>query len=133
MNQLLELLIKHFSFLYDEYECRFADSQVYGPDAMLVLESGNLRLRFVRDRSQMFVDFQHKRRKLSNQWYSFGVVRQLVTSDVGGSEELDSEKAEYIRAHFLKIKAAFSSERLKVSERDLANFEQERGERLFGK
>ncbi len=133
MNQLLELLIAHFSFLYDEYECRFVDSQVYGPNAVLVLESEHLRLRFVRDRGQIFADFQHKRRKLSNRWYSFGVVRQLITGDVGGSEEIDSEKAGYIRENFLKIKDAFSPERLAGTERDLTNFEHERGERLFGK
>lgn len=132
MNQLLEFLVAHLSFLYNEYECRFADSLVHGPNAALVFESHHLRLRLVRDRSQLFADFQHKRRTSSDRWYSFGVVRQLVTSDIGGSEELDREKATYIREHFHDIKEAFSSERIADTEKLLRTFEHERGERLFG-
>ena len=54
MNKLLEFLIAHFSFVYDELGCRFADSQVHDPNAVLVFEVDELRLRLVRDRSQIF-------------------------------------------------------------------------------
>jgi hypothetical protein len=107
MNKLLEFLMTNFSYLYNELGCRFADSQVRGPDALLVFESNDLRIRFVGDRSQIFADFQSNRRGARNRWYSFGVVRQLLTGDVGGSEELDSNKAIYIRQHFSEIKNLF--------------------------
>ena len=108
MNKLLEFLMTNFSCLYNDLGCRFADSQVRGPDAVLVFESDDLRIRFVRDRSQIFADFQSNRRDARNRWYSFGVVRQLLTGDVGGSEELDSNKTIYIRQHFSEIKNLFS-------------------------
>ncbi len=132
MNKLLEFLITHFAYLYDELGCRFTDSQVHGPNAVLVLEVDELRLRFVRDRSQIFADFQSKRRGSGNRWYSFGVVRQLIAGEVGGSEELDADKASFVRVHFSEIKHAFAAENVKQSENALKQFENERGERLFG-
>jgi hypothetical protein len=133
MNKLLEFLMTHFSFLYNELGCRFVDSQVHGPNAVLVFESDELRIRFVRDRSQIFADFQNIRRGSKNRWYSFGVVRQLLTGDVGGSEELDSNKAAYIRQHFSDIKSLFSKHDTHETEKKLVEFEHARGERLFGK
>ncbi len=133
MNKLLEFLIENFSYLYNELECRFSDSQVHGSNAVLVFEIDELRLRFVRDRSQIFADFQNKRRGAQNRWYSFGVVRQLVTDDVGGSEELDGDKALYIHQHFSEIRDLFSKVNASKTEKKLDEFEHARGERLFGK
>jgi len=132
MNKLLEFLMAHFSYMYNDLGCRFADSLVRGPDAVLVFECDELRIRFVRDRSQIFADFQNSRRGAKNCWYSFGVVGQLVTGDVGGSEELDSNGAVYIRQHFSEIKNLFSRQNAHQTEKKLAEFEQARGERLFG-
>ncbi len=133
MNKLLEFIIAHFGYLYDELDCRFADSQVHGPNAVLVFEVEELRLRFVRDRSQIFVDFQNRRRGSRNPWFSFGVVRQLITGEIGGSEEMDAEKALYIHRQFSEIKSAFADVNAKETEITLKKLEHERGERLFGK
>lgn len=133
MTKLLEFIIAHFTYLYDDLGCRFTDSQVHGPNAVLVFEVDELRLRFVRDRSQIFLDFQNKRRSSRKRWYSFGVVRQLTTGEVGGSEELDAEKASYIHQHFTEIKSAFTNANATETEKTLKKLEHERGERLFGK
>jgi hypothetical protein len=133
MNKLLLFLMENFSFLYEECGCRFADSQVYEPNATLVFEVDDLRLRFVRDRSQIFVDFQNKRNAAQQRWYSFGVVRQLLTGEIGGSEALDGDKARFIRQHLGDIKQLFSGATVKDTEKKLTGFEHARGERLFGK
>ena len=133
MNKLLEFVIARFSYLYDGCGCKFADSQVHGPNAVLVFETDELRIRFVRDRNQIFVDFQNKRRGAQNRWYSFGVVRQLLSDDASGSEELDADKAQFIQHHFPEIKELFSDANARATEKRLAEFERARGERLFGK
>lgn len=133
MTKLLEFIIANFAYLYDDLGCRFADSQVHGPNAVLVFEVDELRLRLVRDRGQIFADFQNKHRDSRSRWFSFGVVRQLITGEVGGSEELDAEKASYIHQHFTEIKRAFADANVAETENTLKKLEHERGERLFGK
>ena len=133
MTKLLQFIITHFAYLYEELGCRFADSQVHGPNAVLVFEVDEVRLRLVRDRSQTFVDFQNKCRGSKNRWFSFGVVRQLLTGHVGGSEELDAEKAKYIYEHFDEIKNIFANANASETEKALKKLERERGKRLFGK
>jgi hypothetical protein len=132
MSKLLEFIIAHLAYLYDELGCRFADSQSHGANAVLVFEVDELRLRLIRDRGQIFADFQNKRQGSGNHWFSFGIIRQFVTGEVGGSEELDVDSARYIYEHFSDIKAAFSSKNVKKTEAALAEFELDRENRLFG-
>jgi len=98
--------------------------------ALVVLECNELRLRFVNDRGQFFADFQ-QRHSPEDQWYSFGIVRQLLTGEISG-EELDGDAASYIFQHFNEISEIFSAARARDTERALVDLERQRGDRLFG-
>ncbi len=132
MNELLTYLVSRLSFLYNEYDARFVDSRVRGPDAMLVLETGNLRLRLVRDRSQLFVDFQSAENPREDYWFSFDMIRQLLTDEIVDSAEMDDEKAEFIYDHFSTIADAFSASKRNETEKKLRVYEHARAKRLFG-
>lgn len=132
MNELLQFIMRHFSFLYNELGARFADSQVRGPDALLVLEVGGLRLRFVRDRDQIFLDFQHARLPRSDDWFSFDVVRQLVTGTIHDDAVMDDAKAGFVQANIEEISSAFSKARHQATENTLHQYEAARAKRLFG-
>lgn len=132
MNELLTYLVSHLSFLYNDYDARFADSQVRGPHASLVLEAGELRVRLVRDRSQLFIDFQSVENRSDDDWTSFDIIRQFLTGEIIDSAVMDDEKAKFIYDEFPAIMDAFSSSRRKETEKKLHEYEHARAERLFG-
>jgi hypothetical protein len=131
MDDLLRFTIAHFSYLYNELGFRFIDSSVQGTNAALVLENQDLRIRLIRDRDQVFVDFQGQQENPKKKWYSFGVVRQLLSGQIG-SEEIDADKARFIREHFRRIEVLFSSASRAETERLLQGIERDRAKRLFG-
>jgi hypothetical protein len=132
MNELLTYLIARLSFLYNEYGARFINSQVRGPHALLVLQADNIRLRLVRDRSQLFVDFQSSEGSSADDWFSFDMVRQLLTGTIVDSAEMDDEKAQFIHDNFSAIVEAFSAAKREQTENKLHEYERARAERLFG-
>ena len=147
MNSILKLVIRYFSFLYDELGARFVDSQVGSMDsALLVLEMRNLRLRFVNDRGPIVLHFQSVDRAATNEWFSFDVLRQLITGvvdddgimwgTIGGDPEVDHKKAarnaEFVKANIAEIADAFSAARYSETEKTLHDYEEARAKRLFG-
>ena len=132
MSELLTYLVTRLSFLYNDYGARFVDSQVRGPHAAIVLEAGPLRLRLVRDRSQIFVDFQSAENPSEDDWFSFDMIRQLLTGEVVDSAQMDDDKAQFIHDHFQEIVEAFQPTKRKETERKLHEYERARAERLFG-
>lgn len=132
MSELLTYLVTRLSFLYNEYGARFVDSHVRGPHASITLEAGELRLRLVRDRSQIFVDFQSTENPSEDDWFSFDMIRQLLTGEVIDSAEMDDEKAKFVNDHFEAIVEAFQSAKRKETEEKLHKYEHARAERLFG-
>lgn len=133
MNELLNFILSNCSFLHNEFGCRIVDSETDGFNALLVFERDALRLRFVRDRGQFFADFQNSRRRANSRWYSFGIVRHLITGDIGGSDVLNEKNVLEMRSHFSNLLALFNDGNVNETERKLALLEHERGERLFGK
>ena len=132
MNDLLSYLIEHLAFLYNDYGARFVDSEIRAPQALLVLEMSDLRLRIVSDRSQLFLDFQSTHHPDRDDWFSFDIVRRFITGEVVDSAELDESKIAFTKEHLVKIAKAFSTEDYRATESIMHRFEQERAERLFG-
>lgn len=132
MNELLSYLIEHLAFLYTDYGARFVDSEVRGPQASLVLEMIDLRLRIVSDRSQLFLDFQSTHHPDPDDWFSFDIVRRFITGEVVDSAELDEAKIAFTKEHLVEIAKAFSAEDHRATEWIMHKFEQERAQRLFG-
>lgn len=132
MNELLSYLIEHLAFLYNDYGARFVDSEVRAPQALLVLEMTDLRLRLVNDRTQLFLDFQSTHHPDRDDWFSFDIVRQFITGEVVDSAELDEAKIAFTKEHLVEIAKAFSADDYRATESTMHKFEQERGERLFG-
>src|SRR5687768_16664773 len=61
MTQILAFIVTYMAYLWDGARFRLVDSEVTtanGGDALLIVESITVRLRFVRDRGQLFLDLQ---------------------------------------------------------------------------
>jgi len=111
VDRILEILLKHLSFLYNECGFNFVESKVgktFGSDAYLILSSDTLRLRFVSDRAQLFLDFQSIKCDKENDWHSMDVVKELLTNDVPSSSVLSDEYINFLVANFEQICGMFS-------------------------
>ena len=98
MPELLLYLATYCAFLFDPPGYRIVDSETsksFG-NAMLVLESQTIRLRFTRDKSQLLVEFQALDGRRS-EWFSPGLLKGLLTGATGGSEVLTPEWAHFLQ------------------------------------
>ena len=133
MEEILQYLKKHCSFLYAPNQFRFVDSESsesFG-NALLVLEHEDLRLKFVKDRGQLFLDFQPTSSKRKKDWFSIDIVKQLVTGNIEPSAEMDGEKAKFLKNNLDEIKRLFSPDNLEDTIKKLRDLERQRAKRLF--
>lgn len=132
MNELLTYVVAHLSFLYNEYGARFVDSKAHGADAMLILEAEGLRIRLVRDRGQIFFDVQSDETRSELRWYSFDLIRHLLTGKIVDDSVMDDVKPQLIRDRFPEIVDAFSPNRRRETEKTLEEYKRARAKRMFG-
>ncbi|MEJ2249122.1 MAG: hypothetical protein P8Y97_05605 [Candidatus Lokiarchaeota archaeon] len=128
IEKILQYLIKYCSFLYAPNKFRFVNSmssESFG-NAFLILEHENLRLRFIKDRDQLFLDFQSTTKNRKNEWFSIDIVKQLITDKIEPSSEMDSEKAEFLRTNLDEIQRLFSPTNIENTFKKLKELERER-------
>lgn len=132
MEEILKYIKKHCSFLYSPHKFQIVESESsdsFG-DALVILEDEDLRLQFVKDRGQLFLDFQPISNK--KEWFSIDIVKQLVTGNIEPSAEIDSKKVEFLKNQLDEIKRHFSPKNLKGTIKKLKDLERARAKRLFG-
>jgi len=135
MDEILEFLIKYLSFLYNEYGFKFVDSmssKSFGGDGFLVLRSEHIALRFVNDRSQLFLDLRSTQFDKKNDWHSIDLVKQLITGDVSENSVLNEEIVFFLKDHINDILEKFGPKEAKSTIVRLKKFKVERAKRLFG-
>ena len=133
MEDILQYLMKHCSFLYSPNLFRFVDSgssESFG-NAFLVLEHEDLRLQFVKDRGQIFLDFQSTSKKQKEEWFSIDIVKQMVTGEIEPSAEMDSKKAKFLKTNLDEIEQLFSTVNMESTIKKLKELERARAKRLF--
>lgn len=134
MREILLFLANYCSFLFRPARYRFVDSQVdesFG-NALVVLESTAVRFRFMRDRGQLFLEFQPIHGK-SSEWFSLGVLRGVLTGDRGGSEALDEHWAIFLRESLGDLEGRFSNpDYIDEMIKALRKEEKKRAKELFG-
>jgi hypothetical protein len=133
MTALLEFLIAHLAFLYAPGRYRIVDSESsesFG-NGYLVLESDALRMQMVRDRGQLFMDFEPLSGK-GEDWFSIDVVRQLVTGEKQESSELSPDYAAFLERELGEIERRFSPAELDETVRALRELERARAKEMFG-
>jgi hypothetical protein len=135
MDELLQFLLQHGSFLYKECGCRFVDSRVsdsFGGDAFLILATDNVRVRLVRDRAQLFGDFQKPEASAEDEAFSIDIVRQHLTGEVDYDTFLNAKNASFVRSHFRSVERLFDQATFAETRRKLQRLKAERAKKLFG-
>lgn len=135
MTLILSFIAAHMGFLWDGARYRITGSVVAtsnGGDALLLVESEGLRLRFVRDRGQLFLDFQPSAAKLDGEWFSIDLIRRLQTGQREESAELDESYASFVREHLPEIEHEFSPQEWPSTHAKLKKLKAKRAKELFG-
>jgi hypothetical protein len=132
MNTLLNFIIKNFDFLYNEFDARFIDSKVHSHNAMLILKLKDIKMMFIFDKGQLFLDFQSTVDKNKNEWFSYDIVHQYITDIVDDTSIMNAEKVRFIKDNFEDICKMFSLDYYKDTKPALKKLEKDRAKRLFG-
>lgn len=136
MVEILLFIATHCGFLFkpDGREFRFVDSYVsksFG-DAIVVLESGSVRVRFMRDRGQLTMEFQPVVGKKGT-WHSLGLLRGALRGGRFESEDLNGEWANFLAESIGVLQDSFADpERREVMLEALAEQGRRRARQLFG-
>jgi hypothetical protein len=133
MEEILRYIMRYCPFLYAPNQFRFVDSgssESFG-NAFLVLEHGNLRLQFIRDRGQIFLDFQPTSKKNKSEWYSIDIVKQMVKGKIEPSAEMDTKKVEFLKSNLDELQQLFSRDNLEGTIKKLKDLERARAKLLF--
>lgn len=137
MDEILKFLLTRYSFLYNKYKFKFIDSEVsesFG-NAYLTLTSGGINICFVRDKGQIFLEFQSKfvkNPKSPYSWYSIDLIKQLITHETECSSLMDENNAKFLENNIETIFKLFSTSRLKETLKELNKLAKIRSEKLFG-
>lgn len=135
MDEILIFLLNRGFFLYKELGFRFVDSRYstsFGGDSFVVLTNDRVRFRIIRDRSQLFGDFQPVEQMGKERWFSIDVVRHRVTGEGDCSSELNDGNVAFIRERISDIEEVFSSAHVSASLKELAKLEKRRAKEMFG-
>jgi hypothetical protein len=135
MTRILEFIARHMGYLWVGARYQIVGSQLgttFGTDAVLLVESDGLRLRFVSDRDQLFLDLQPVGSGDPRHWYSIDLLRRLLQGQHETSALLDRSYAEFLRENLDEIEARFSAERWPSTFEDLRRLEARRAKELFG-
>ena len=134
MTQILSFLAAFMGYLWDGARFRITGSQVStsnGGDAVLVVESAVLRLRFVQDRSQLFLDLQSSS-GWPKDWFSVDLVRRLYLGQREYSAVLDESYAEFLRDHLADLELRFAPDRQAETYAELEKLKKLSAKERFG-
>lgn len=135
MTLILAFIAAHLGFLWDGARYRITGSEMAtsnGGDALLLVESDKLRLRFICDRGQLFLDFQPSFSSPDGEWFSIDLVRRLKTGQREETAELDERYAAFVQAHLQEIEHQFSTEEWPATLAILKKLKSKRAKELFG-
>ncbi len=134
MPQILSFIAAYMGYLWDGARFRIIDSELTeanGGDSTLLVESEVLRLRFVTDKRQLFLDLQPVASPAKD-WYSVDLVRRLFLGERERSAVLDESYADFIGAHLDDIEARFAPDRWPETQAALKKLKVVRSKEMFG-
>lgn len=135
MTDILAFIAAHMSFLWDQARFHVTGSEVTstnGGNAVLLVESDILRLRFVQDRGQLLLDFQPVWDETSREWYSVDLIRRLFVGMPETSGLLDEGYAAFIEKHLDAIEDRFRKAAWPTTRAELKRLEVQRAQEMFG-
>jgi hypothetical protein len=132
MKELLQFIAEHLLFLMESF--RFVDSRssaAFGGNACIILKSENVRIRLIRERLKLYVEFQSSYGP-EDCWYDWDVIREMVLQQPVHPSLLDSAATIQLEEMLPILEDIFSIPKHESTENVLKGLERERSRRLFG-
>ena len=110
MEEFAQYVKKKISFLFSPFQFRIIkslSSESFG-NALLILEHEDLSIQIVKDRDQIFLDFQPSSKKGKLNWFSIDIVKQMITGNIESSAEMNPQNIEFLKNNLAKIEQLFS-------------------------
>lgn len=134
MVELLIFLATKLAYLLEPGRFRIVGSESgrsQGGDALLELVSDTLRVRLTRDRGQILMSFQPL--SSTNDWFSPGLLRGMLTGEHPKSEVLDDSWAIELRSTLSELERWLADpSEAEVTIRELRRQGKLRADELFG-
>lgn len=110
MAELLRFVAAHLMFLLEPGRYRIVDSRSgQSPgDGLVIVESECVRLRFVRDRSEMHADIQPCLGD-GDDWFGIGVARRWLLGERPGFDYLDDSAVIFLREYLNGLETEWST------------------------
>lgn len=135
MTRILTFIVNYMGFLWSGARFKIIGSEVStsnGGDALLLVESNRLRMRFVSDRTQLLLDVQPARTSVPNEWFSIDLIRRMILGAPELSAVLDESYAAFIKQYLNEIEERFSSEDWPQTHSQLQTLKVKRAKEMFG-
>jgi hypothetical protein len=135
MTRILTFIANFMGFLWVEGKYKIVGSEVStsnGGDALLLVESTRLRMRFVSDRTQLLLDLQSADTPLPGEWFSIDRIRRMFLGAREVSAVLDQSYAAFIEKYLDEIEEMFSSENWPQTRSQLKALKVKRAKEMFG-
>lgn len=135
MTRILAFIVDYMGFLWSGARFKIVGSEVStsnGGDALLLVESDLLRMRFVSDRTQLLLDLQPVGTSASKEWFSIDLVRRMFLGAREVSAVLDDSYAAFIQQYLGEIEESFSSENWPQTRSQLQTLKAKRAKEMFG-
>lgn len=120
-------------FLWEGARFRISDSKVTtsnGGDALLYVESESVRLRFVLDRGQLFLDMQSIS-SAKGEWFSIDLIRRMFFGNREATAVLDESYASFLESHLDQVEERFDANRWVETRRQLKSIKVKRAKEMF--
>jgi hypothetical protein len=136
MTRILAFVASFMGFLWSGARFRITGSEVStsnGGDALLLVESSGLRLRFTCDRTQLFLDLQSVAASGPREWYSIDLVRRLLLGQPEPSSLLDESFARFLGENLAEVERRLSAENWPETRPQLRALMAKRSKEMFGR
>jgi hypothetical protein len=134
-EEFKKYIMKQAPFLFSGTQFRIIELEYYPEhfgNALMLIEDEEIRIHFVRDKDQVFIDFQAPTmRDPRKNWYHINIVKQLITGKIETSCEIVTRNIEFLRDNLEKIKEAFSASQLEDTVAKLKELQHEQSKRMF--
>ncbi len=134
MNSIvLDEIRPWFSFLskdYGFYQVEAYNSASFG-DSLAVLASDNFRIRFIRDRGQIFIDIGSVVKP--DEWFDLSLVKALIEGNLADGAEAIQDLAVFLRNNYSAVKDLFEEKKFIETEKALRELEKLRAQNMFPK
>ena len=135
MTELLKYIISYCTDLYEKFGFKIVDSVAtssFGGNGMVILESDEIKLKFIRDREQMFLDFLSKYDTKKNNWYSLDLIRQLLTNEQKCHSLLNKDNGHFLKNNIARIIEIYKKPNAIATLQSLAILEKKRTKKMWG-